>query len=166
MSPFVHQRHKAPTPLQQDRPLVVAVPAMQSQVNLARIVRAAGCCGVRRVVTARPAKLDAKIARAAATYVQLDVRRSLPAVIRRWRDEGFRVVGVEQAEGAQSLYDYRFAARSLLLLGHERLGLSDELLALADDVVEIPIYGLPHSHNVATSAAIVLYEYCRQFPRG
>ena len=40
------------------------------------------------------------------------------------------------------------------------------VLALVDDVVEIPVYGLPFSYNVATAAAMALYEYCRQFPEG
>ena len=39
-------------------------------------------------------------------------------------------------------------------------------LNLLDDVVEIPVWGLPYSHNVATAAAMALYEYCRQFPDG
>ena len=40
------------------------------------------------------------------------------------------------------------------------------VLRMLDDVVEIPVYGLPHSYNVATATAMALYEYCRQFPRG
>ena len=52
------------------------------------------------------------------------------------------------------------------MIGNERLGLTDESLNLLDRVVEIPVYGLPYSHNVATAVAMALYEYCRQFPRG
>jgi tRNA G18 (ribose-2'-O)-methylase SpoU len=51
-------------------------------------------------------------------------------------------------------------------LGHERDGLNPDVLRLLDHVVEIPVYGLPFSHNVATAAAMALYEYCRQFPSG
>ena len=28
------------------------------------------------------------------------------------------------------------------------------------------VHGLPHSYNVATAAAMALYEFCRQYPRG
>ena len=52
------------------------------------------------------------------------------------------------------------------MIGNERGGLSAEALALCDRAVEIPIWGLPHSHNAATAAAIAMYEYCRQYPRG
>ena len=42
----------------------------------------------------------------------------------------------------------------------------DVVRAILDDVVEIPVYGMPFSYNVGTAAAMALYEYCRQFPRG
>ena len=40
------------------------------------------------------------------------------------------------------------------------------MLRLLDHAVEIPVYGLPYAHNAATAAAMALYEYCRQYPRG
>ena len=50
MSGFVHQRHKPPTPLERDREIIVALPPLRSNVNAARIIRTAGCCGVKRVI--------------------------------------------------------------------------------------------------------------------
>jgi tRNA G18 (ribose-2'-O)-methylase SpoU len=51
-----------------------------------------------------------------------------------------------------------------LVIGNERLGLAPDALALMDDCVEIPVWGLPYSYNVATATAMALYEYCRQHP--
>jgi tRNA G18 (ribose-2'-O)-methylase SpoU len=31
-------------------------------------------------------------------------------------------------------------------------------------VAEIPMAGMPHSLNAATSASIAIYEYCRRHP--
>ena len=75
-------------------------------------------------------------------------------------------MGLEQASGSVSLYDFEFPRRSVLVVGHERAGLEEELLELMDEVVEIPVYGLPMSYNVATATAMAVYEYCRQFPNG
>jgi tRNA G18 (ribose-2'-O)-methylase SpoU len=41
-------------------------------------------------------------------------------------------------------------------------GSDSGVLDVLDDAVEIPVYGLPHSYNVATAAAMALYEYARQ----
>ena len=45
-------------------------------------------------------------------------------------------------------------------------GLTEEILATLDDVVEIPVWGLPYSYNVASAATMAMYEYCRQYPEG
>ena len=46
------------------------------------------------------------------------------------------------------------------------LPLEEPILELLDATVEIPVYGLPFSYNVATATAMALYEYCRQYPTG
>jgi tRNA G18 (ribose-2'-O)-methylase SpoU len=166
MPSFEHQRHKPPSQLEQPRELVLACAPINSHVNLSRIIRAAGCCGLTRVIACGNASIDKKIARDGAEQIRLEVHRSLPPVLRSLREEGYKLVGLEQTSGSQSIYDFRFERRTVIVLGNERLGLTDEELKWLDATVEIPVYGLPHSHNVATAAAIAMYEYCRQWPSG
>jgi tRNA G18 (ribose-2'-O)-methylase SpoU len=139
---------------------------MRSNVNLARIVRVAGCCGLTRVIACGRPKIDPKIARDGAQTVRLEIHRSLAPVLRRLRADGYRLVGLEQSTKSQNLHQYAFPRRSVLVVGSERAGLAADLLAEMDDVVEIPVWGLPYSYNVATATAMVLYEYCRQHPDG
>jgi tRNA G18 (ribose-2'-O)-methylase SpoU len=166
MSDFAHQRHKPPTPLDRPRELVVVCAPMRSNVNLSRLARVAGCCGVERIVCAGPAKLDRKIARDGADTVKIDVHRTLSPILEALRKDGFRLVGLEQTTNSQNLQHYKFERRTALVIGNERTGLSDDILAMLDDVVEIPVWGLPYSYNVATAATMAMYEYCRQFPAG
>ena len=51
-------------------------------------------------------------------------------------------------------------------VGAEKYGLTDEVLAAAQLKVRIPMAGRANSLNVATSAAIVIYEAVRQRRRG
>ena len=148
--PFEHQRHKPPTELSRPREIVVAMPPMRSNVNLSRIVRAAGVCGIHRVIACGAAKVDPKIARDGAESVCLETPRTLAPVLKKLRGEGFRLVGLEQATNSHSLYEFQFARRTVLVIGHERTGLTEDLLSLLDEVVEIPVYGMPYSHNAAT----------------
>lgn len=166
MSVFEQQRHRPPAPLDRPRELVLACAALRSNVNLSRIVRAAGACGVRRVVCCGAPRVDREIARDAADYVTLEARRTLEPALLRLREEGFTLVGLEQTSGSTCLYDYAFPRRTALVIGNERQGLAPEALRLLDVAVEIPIYGQPAAHNVATATAMALYEYCRQYPRG
>jgi tRNA G18 (ribose-2'-O)-methylase SpoU len=166
MPRFVHVRHKPLVELARPRELIVACPPMQSHVNLSRIVRVAGCCGVEKVIACGHAKVDRKIARDGADAVIVEVHRSLPPVLKKLKADGYRLVGLEQTTNSESLYTFRFERRTVLVAGHERQGLTDDVLELLDHVVEIPVYGLPYSYNVATAATMALYEYCRQFPEG
>lgn len=166
MTDFSHQRHKPPLPLARPRELVIVCEPLRSNVNLSRIARAAGCCGLERMICIGPAKLDRKIARDGADTIRIETHRTLPPVLEALRADGYRLVGLEQTTGSQNLHHYEFTRRTALVVGNERSGLTVDVLALLDDVVEIPVWGLPFSHNVATAATIALYEYCRQFPEG
>ncbi len=166
MGEFLQQRHQPAIPLERPRELIVACPPMRSNVNLSRIVRAAGCCGVRRMICCGTAKVVGKIARDAESAVEIEIHRTLPPVLRRLREEGYLLVGLEQTTRSQSLFDFAFPRRTVLVVGNERLGIEPEVLQLLDHTVEIPVYGLPYAHNAATAAAIALYEFCRQYPRG
>jgi tRNA G18 (ribose-2'-O)-methylase SpoU len=163
---FVQERHKPQSTLDRPRELVVACPPMRSNVNLSRIARAAGCCGVQRLIGCGNAKVVSKIARDAAEALDVEIHRTLPPVLEKMRREGYSIVGLEQTTGATSIYEFSFPRKSVLVIGNERSGIEDEVLRLLDHAVEIPVYGVPYAHNAATAAAIALYEYCRQYPRG
>ena len=52
------------------------------------------------------------------------------------------------------------------LFGNEAWGLPDDLLALADETVAVPIYGRAESLNLAAAAAVCLYGSARAQRRG
>lgn len=162
MPRFAHLRHKPPEPASRPGELVVACAAMRSHVNLSHIVRTCGCFGIPRVIACGAARLHERIARDGADSVTLEVHRSLPPVLDRLRADGFEIVGLEQTTHSEPLFGFVFAPRTVLVVGNERTGLEDDVLARLDRVAEIPMYGLPHSLNAATSASIAIYEYCRR----
>ena len=139
---------------------------MRSNINLSRIARTAALLRRNAADLLRPGRLDRKIARDAADTLQIESHRTLGPVLEKLRDEGYRLVGLEQTSNSKDLHHYEFARRTALVIGNERTGLTDDILAQLDDVVEIPVWGLPYSYNVATATTMALYEYCRQFPEG
>ena len=166
MNEFIHERHKPPAELDRPRELVVVCAPLRSNVNLSRIVRVAGCCGLTKVIACGTAKVIGKIARDGANTVEIEVHRTLFPVLNELKLAGYHLVGLEQTSNSQSLHEFAFQRKTALVLGNERAGLTDDELRLVDSVVEIPVWGLPYSYNVATAAAMALYEYCRQYPRG
>ena len=161
-----HLRHKHAQHLVRPRELILACPHFRSGVNLSRIVRLAGCAGIQEVVVCGTTKVDPRIARDAVDHVQLHRRRTFEEALKRIRSQGYRLVGLEQTDQSQVLFEYQFPRKAALVIGHERHGLDDAELGLMDDLIEIPVYGLPHSYNVVTATTMAVYEYCRQFPEG
>jgi tRNA G18 (ribose-2'-O)-methylase SpoU len=139
---------------------------MRSNVNLSHIVRLAGCAAVQKVIACGHAKLIEKIARDGADTVRLEIHRTLPPVLKELKSAGYQLVGLEQTTNSEKLYDFHFERRTALVVGNERLGLTEDELALVDRIAEIPVFGLPYAYNVHTSVAMAVYEYCRQYPHG
>ncbi len=139
---------------------------MRSNVNLSRIVRSAGCCGVRRVICCGNARILPEISRDIGDSVEIELHRTLPPVLKKLHQQGFELVALEQTATSEPIYTFGFQRKTALVIGNERLGVEEEVLRMVDRVVEIPVYRLPYAHNAATATAIALYEYCRQYPRG
>lgn len=74
------------------------------------------------------------------------------------REEGFRIVALEQAATSVPLNKYSGAKKIALLLGEEVEGIAEELLKECDDIIEIPMHGQKESFNVSVAAGIALYQ--------
>lgn len=70
---------------------------------------------------------------------------------------GYRIVALEQHERSVNLRDYPVPEKIALLLGEEVHGITPELLAECDDIIEIPMSGQKESFNVSVAAGIALY---------
>jgi tRNA G18 (ribose-2'-O)-methylase SpoU len=163
---FEHVRHSPPTPLDQDREIVLACAPLRSKANLSTIIRMAGCCAVQKVIVCGGMKVDPTIARDSVEHLEIEARRSLKPVLVNLKKDGYTLVGLEQTTNSSDLHTYKFPRRTALVIGNERLGIEDEELQVLDAVVEIPVWGMPYSYNVATATSMALYEYCKQYPRG
>jgi len=63
---------------------------------------------------------------------------------------------------AISLYDVDFTQSMAVVFGNEKYGISEEMLAFADQNFAIPQVGMTGSLNISVACAITLYEAYRQ----
>ena len=104
-----------------------------------------------------------KTAVMAIPFVPWEYRASATDVVQQLRREGRQVVAVEQAHHSEpytrpGIYRPPLA----LILGHERAGVAPAALDAADVCVEVPVYGMANSLNVAMASGLVGYEVLRQ----
>lgn len=77
--------------------------------------------------------------------------------LQKLKQDGYRVVALEQNTKSVSLAEFRVPEKVVLLLGEEVRGIESELLILCDDIVEIPMHGKKESFNVSVATGIALY---------
>jgi tRNA G18 (ribose-2'-O)-methylase SpoU len=116
-----------------------------------------------RHVRDRAEREIAKTAVMAIPFVPWEYAPSAIGVVERLRAVGYQVVTVEQAHASvpyTRLGIYRPPVA--LIFGHERAGVAPAALQAADVCVEVPVYGMANSLNVAMACALVGYEVLRQ----
>lgn len=77
------------------------------------------------------------------------------------REEGYRILAVEQAEGSIPLDDLPLEklTKTAVIFGNEVHGVQQKIVDLSDQCLEIPQMGTKHSLNVSVSAGIVLWSF-------
>lgn len=81
----------------------------------------------------------------------------------RSKIENLQVVAVELDKKSKSYDKIKYSFPIALVVGHETTGISQETLAVCDDIAEIPMWGVNISLNVMVSLAIVLFEVMKQY---
>ncbi len=76
------------------------------------------------------------------------------------------LIAVEITTQSRDIYVTHLPKNASFVVGNERTGIPPKVLALCDEAVHIPMFGINSSMNVATSLGIVLYEWYRQTQRG
>lgn len=69
-----------------------------------------------------------------------------------------KIIAIEQTPKSIDFRKANYELPIAFIVGHETEGVSKEALAMADQIVEIPMLGVNSSLNVMVSLAIVLYR--------
>ena len=93
------------------------------------------------------------------SWKRCDQGRAPPKRLLRAR--GIRVYG-SSAQATHTHYAVPLAEPSALIVGNEHEGISPACLALADEVLKIPMAGQINSLNIAVAASVLLFEARRQ----
>lgn len=131
--------------------------------NAGTVIRCADAAGADVVVLAghsvdlyNPKTVRASVG--SAFHLPIAIEPDPAAAVRAAQAAGLRVLAADGAgEIALDRSEELLAGPTAWLFGNEAWGLPDELAALADHRVRIPIYGRAESLNLSTAAAVCLY---------
>lgn len=145
--------------------LVVVLAAVRDPGNAGTILRTADAAGADAVIftDASVDPYNPKCVRSSAGslfHVPFVVGPTLQIAIEALRGAEMRVLATT-GKGAVDLYSTELSGPVAWLFGNEAWGLPEELVALADESVRVPIHGRAESLNLATAAAVCLYASAR-----
>ena len=146
--------------------LRVVIEHIRDPHNASAILRTCDALGIHTVHLLYTDQPSPEISRtvSSSSHQWLDIRRhSDPReLVDSLHAEGIPLYVTRRDEGARALVDIDFTGPAAVVFGNEHRGCSDEVAAVADGALWIPMVGMVESFNVSVSAAIVLAEAYRQ----
>ncbi len=156
-------------PLMPEDGLFVYCDRVRDPGNLGTIIRTADAMGLDGVILSPDCvdPFNPKLVRStmgSLFHVKLFQNLSYEA-LGQWKESGFQLAVSALSAKAVSPDAWRADDRTILVMGNEASGVSDEVLGMADTVIKIPMAGSAESLNVAAAAAILLYETAKKTGR-
>ncbi len=146
-------------------PLVVVCESVEKPGNLGAILRTAEAAGVDAVVAAAAVTDwgNPNIVRASkGTVFSVPVAEAGTQELVEWlRGQGIAIIATTP-DSESTFVTLDLTRGAAIAVGSEKHGLSPAWLDAADATAGIPMFGRVNSLNVATTAALVVYEALRQ----
>ena len=150
-------------------PLVVVLDNVRSLYNIGSIFRSCDAFRVKSVylcgITATPPNAEIhKTALGGEDSVEWKYFEKTEDVIQQLRQEDYFIYSIEQVENSTRLQNLSLDATKTyaVVFGNEVKGVSQNVVDLSNDCLEIPPFGPKHSLNVSVAAGIVIWEFARQ----
>lgn len=144
-------------------PFVTVLNNIRSLYNVGSIFRTADGAGVEKLylcgVTGIPPDTKiSKTALGAEKTVAWEYAREAVDCVKKLKAEGYQIILLEQTVNSLPYQEFLPQGPVALILGNENTGVSEELVKLCDQAIEIEMTGLKISLNVTVAFGIIAYH--------
>ena len=152
--------------LKKEHPFLMILENLQDPGNLGTIFRTAEGAGVDGIIM-RSDTVDiynpktVRSTMGSLYRMPFFYEKDLKDAVKRIKEKKVSVYAAH-LKGKQAYYLENYRRGCAFLIGNEGNGLTDELTALADTYIRIPMEGQVESLNAAIAAAVLMYEVKRQ----
>jgi tRNA (guanosine-2'-O-)-methyltransferase len=154
------------------RHITVALENIFQPHNASAVLRTCDCFGIQDVhIIEKDFKYEVndEIALGSSKWLTLihhnNDENSAIACINKLRSEGYRIIATTPHEHDCSIDALPVDSKLALFFGTELNGISQDIIANADEFVKIPMYGFTESFNISVSAALSLYNLSERLRR-
>ena len=145
---------------------ILALDSLQDPGNMGTIIRTADSANINQIIINKTTvdPYSPKVIRSTmgAIYrTNIIEVEDLKATLKEMKSKGFQIITTD-LKATQSIYDINYNNKTVVVIGNEANGVSQEILQTADKKVIIPMLGKTESLNASIAASIMIYEYVRQ----
>ena len=147
-------------------PFIIILDRITDTRNFGAISRVADASGVDAIII--PEKESAiitsdsiKTSAGAINYIPICKVKSLRSTANFLKESGLKLVSCTE-KGDKKFYDADLTSPCCIILGSEKDGISNSLIDISDERLNIPMKGNVESLNVSSSASVILFEVVRQ----
>jgi len=149
--------------VQRDKNKVVLVlDGIQSSHNIGAMVRLSDAFCLEKLVICGDLKINPKKLRKTSIgtqkWVTIEEETSSVEVVTELKAQGYQIAAIELCQKSINYLDADYQLPIAFVLGSEKLGVCDEIIALSDMLIHIPMYGMGNSMNVSSAGAIVVAD--------
>ena len=147
-------------------PLIIILDNIRSLNNIGSIFRSSDAFLIEKIylcgITACPPHKDIhKTALGSTESVDWEYSENIEDLIKNLQKEKIFIWSVEQADESKKLGDLTISRniKHALIFGNEVKGVSQSVVNLSNDVIEVPQFGTKHSLNVSICSGILIWEF-------
>jgi tRNA G18 (ribose-2'-O)-methylase SpoU len=143
-------------------PLRIAVQRSKNPFNVGAIIRVAHSFLVREIVLIGTEPYYERASMGMERFENIVFVDTEAQFLARAREKAQKLVVFEKEAAKVNLWHARLPDECTMVFGSETDGVPAEILAAADQLVGIPMYGINHSFPVTVAAGIAMAEWTRQ----
>ena len=146
---------------------IIMLDEITSTENIGSIARSAAALGVKSYLTPRrsPHPYGRRALRVSMGYIshlKYHVYEDIIPTCQELKSRGYKIFAAEVTKDSTPLWHVEIPKKWVLLMGHEGKGISQEVLAVCDEVVTIEMQEDVKSFNVGVAASIMMYQFVQK----
>ena len=149
-------------------PITLICDNVNNAANIGSLLRISDALGVEELIfcgeNLQLSKRMKKTSQSTEKYVSHKVESDILQVVTSLKAKRYFIIALEITDSSISLDDFLLNTNQpiALIIGNENIGVSEDILKLADEIVHIKMFGENTSMNVVQATSITLYELTKQ----
>ncbi len=145
--------------------LTICLDKVHKTNNIAAVIRTADAVGIHQVHAVWPdieMRVSGNTASGSQQWVKTIKHYHMDEAATQFKAQKMQILATNFSETAVDFREIDYTKPTVIIMGNERDGVSEEGLAIADQHIIIPMIGMVQSLNVSVASALIMYEAQRQ----